>query len=77
MTIGLNQKELVKLSFFATGNTEEEFSANLWGSNCPTNNAETIARLVEMLQNKMVEITLANNKRIEEQLASTGLHLPD
>ncbi len=72
MEYGLSEKELTKLSSF--GGTPSERLKNVYGINDKDINcdepdlATIIDNLGGALQRKMVELIVANNKKISEQL---------
>jgi hypothetical protein len=76
MPIGLNEQELSNL--FSFGNTEDEMMMNMFGTTedrmMPT--SEMLPYLVVFIRRKVLEAIVANNKRIEDQLAAINIKLP-
>ncbi len=76
MTIGLNEQELSNL--FSFGNTEDEMMTNIFGTiedrTMPT--SEIIPYVMVFVRRKILETIIANNKRIEDQLATINIKLP-
>ena len=76
MTIGLNEQELSNLLSF--GNTEDEMMTNIFGTTedrtMPT--SEIIPYVMVFIRRKILETIVANNKRIEDQLATINIKLP-
>lgn len=78
MSLGLSQQELETLSSF--GSSPEERIKNVYGiidiSGKPGPDlSQMIDNVARSLQRKMVELILANNKRITEQLKKTGVNI--
>jgi len=76
MTIGLNEQELSNL--FSFGDTEDEIMINIFGATqdrtMPT--SEIILYVIVFIRRKILETIIANNKRIEDQLAAINIKLP-
>ncbi len=69
MTIGLTREELKQLGYF--GETEEESLNKLFGT---SNNLTVVIRtMISAIRDKTIELILANNERIAEQLKGTGV----
>lgn len=76
MPIGLNEQELSNL--FSFGNTEDETMLNVFGTteDRPMPTSEMLPYLIVFLRRKILEVIVANNKRIEDQLAAINIKLP-
>lgn len=76
MTIGLNEQELSNLLSF--GNTEDEIMTNIFGTteDRTIHSTEAIAYVTAFIRGKILETVVANNKRIEDQLATINIKLP-
>ena len=74
MDIGLNKEELERLSSF--GKTAEEQSNNLYGPKTK-DWTDTLIHMITAMQDKNIELILANNKKIAEQLKVAGVKLPE
>ncbi len=76
MAIGLSEQELNEL--LSWGNTEQEIAANISGlfDNKADQN-EQLVKIISSLEGKVLRIVLENNRRINDQLISAGVHLPD
>jgi hypothetical protein len=76
MPIGLNEQELNNL--FSFGNTEDEMMLNVFGTTedrtMPT--SEMLPYLMVFMRRKTLEVIVANNKCIEDQLAAINIKLP-
>jgi hypothetical protein len=72
MSIGLSKEELERL--FSFGKTPEEQELNLFGSD-KGNFIKLLTHERKALQTKYIELILANNERINEQLKRQGLNL--
>lgn len=76
MTIGLNKQELNNL--FSLGDTEDEMLMSIFGTTedriRPT--SEIVPYVMMFIRRKILETIVANNKRIEDQLATINIKLP-
>ncbi len=76
MAIGLSEQELNEL--LSWGSTEKEIATNLSGSlDKKAGLDELLANVIFSLREKVFRVVLENNKRINEQLISAGVHLHD
>ena len=77
MTIGLNKEELSKLATF--GDSPEELQKSIFGEKSgkymPTD--EMIVCITASLIFNNIELILANNAKIAEQLKDAGIKLSD
>ena len=71
MVFGLSKEELVELGYF--GKTEEESIKNLYGTSDNLN--ELFRTMVKTIRDKSIELILANNDRISQQLKDAGIKL--
>ena len=74
MNLGLSKDELELLGSF--GKTPEEKVLNLYGPKTE-DWTDTWVHFVNAMRNKTIELILANNSKVAEQLEKAGIKLPE
>ena len=70
--LGLSKEELIELGYF--GKTEEEGINKLFGT---SNDFGLVVRtMTSAIRDKTIELILANNEQITEQLKDAGIKFP-
>jgi hypothetical protein len=73
MKIGLSKEELVELGYF--GKTAEESDDTLFGKSGI--GIKALGTMIKAIRDKNIELILANNERIAQQLKDAGVKLSD